>query len=472
MFAEILLRTRTMLGLTRFVSLAILAVSFSACTRAGTTTSEGTLASFGGPLREAPDSASARWLNLLPDGEEKRRFILDCTGCHQFDTKIARLNGRARTQVEWEDAIRRMLGFAGATTGFPVIAEGRDARATATWLVRHLSNERALVGDADARVTAGQSGFTVTEFLMPVAGDLPHDVAVDSEGQVIVTGMFSHAMHVLDPASGRVRSEPIPIERANPRAVEIDSLGNWWVVLGGPMRIARRSAPGIWNSWEVGVYPHSLAVDPRGRVWFNGHFTRDPELVGAVDASTGAVRVDTMPLHPRMGSSPGGPIPYEIRLAPDGRLWMGELQGNRLLALDPVSRQTDVFEMPLAWSGPRRFDIDARGMVWIPAYAANALVRLDPSTRRFTEYPLPIRDAVPYVVRVDHRRGAIWIGASAADVIFRFDPSSARFTTIPLPSRGALVRHLALDSRNGDLWVAYGASPGIPARVARVSTSR
>jgi streptogramin lyase len=461
-----------MLVLTRLVSLATLALPFIACARAGTATSEGTLASFGGPLREAPDSASARWLNMLPDGEEKRRFILDCTGCHQFDTKIARLNGRPRMQAEWDEAIRRMLGFAGATTGFPVISAGRDPQSTSAWLVRHLGSEPTLVGDTDARNAAGRSGYTVTEFSMPVAGDLPHDVAVDHEGRVIVTGMFTHAMHVLDPASGRVTSEAIPIERANPRAVEIDSAGNWWVVLGGPMRIARRSALGIWQSWEVGVYPHSLAVDPRGRVWFNGHFTRDPELVGAVDASTGAVRLDTMPLHRPLGSSPGGPIPYEIRLAPDGRLWMGELQGNRLLALDPVSRRTEVFEMPLSWSGPRRFDIDSRGLVWIPAYAANAIVRLDPATRRFTEFPLPIRDAVPYVVRVDTRRNVIWIGTSAADVIFRFDPASARFTTIPLPSRGALVRHLAVDSRNGDLWVAYGASPGIPARVARVAMTR
>ncbi|HEX5963586.1 MAG TPA: hypothetical protein VFY42_07655, partial [Gemmatimonadales bacterium] len=39
---------------------------------------------------------SAGWLSRLPDGETKRKFILDCTGCHQFDEKIARVNGRPR----------------------------------------------------------------------------------------------------------------------------------------------------------------------------------------------------------------------------------------------------------------------------------------------------------------------------------------------------------------------------------------
>ena len=40
--------------------------------------------------------------------------------------------------------------------------------------------------------------------------------------------------------------------------------------------------------------------------------------------------------------------------------------------------------------------------------------------------------------------------------------------TIPLPTRGALVRQIAIDGRTGALWVAYGASPGIPPKIARL----
>jgi hypothetical protein len=68
--------------------------------------------------RPSPPS-SAEWLALLPDGEEKRRFILDCTGCHQFDEHTALTNGRPRTRDEWHAAVARMLTYAGATTGFP-----------------------------------------------------------------------------------------------------------------------------------------------------------------------------------------------------------------------------------------------------------------------------------------------------------------------------------------------------------------
>jgi virginiamycin B lyase len=412
---------------------------------------------------------SSDWLGVLPDGEEKRRFILDCTGCHQFDEQVARPAGKARTGAEWAEAINRMLGFAGSTTGFPVIGHGREAATTSLWLARHLA-----AAPAPKPRPAMPAGATVTEFNMPEAGDLPHDVAVGRDGRVVVTGMFTHRMWVLDPASGRFDAVDIPVPNANPRALEIDAAGDWWVVLGARHMVARYGVQSKnWRTWRGGFYPHSLALAGDGGVWINGHFTHSPELIVRIDTaaqdSSRAVERVELPMHPTMGKGPGGPIPYEIRVAPDGRVWMSELQGNRLVAYDPKKKTPEVFDMPDPWSGPRRFDIDRRGNLWIPAYATNELVRLDPNMRRFTRFPLPLSDAVPYVVKVDDTNGRIWIGTSAADVIFSYDAAANRFTTYPLPSRGALVRHLAIDPRTRDLWIAYGASPGrIPAKIARL----
>ena len=412
---------------------------------------------------------SSDWLGLLPEGEEKRRFILDCTGCHQFDELVARPAGKARTVAEWTEAITRMLGFSGSTTGFPVIGHGREAAATSLWLSGYLAT--APVPRARPPMPAGA---TVTEFNMPEAGDLPHDVAVGRDGRVVVTGMFTHRMWVLDPTRGTFESVDIPVPQANPRALEIDDAGDWWIVLGARQMVARYSVEAkSWRTWRGGFYPHSLALAGDGGVWINGHFTHSPELIvridtAAQDSSRAVARIE-VPAHPTMGKGPGGPIPYEIRVAPDGRVWMSELQGNRLFAYDPRRKTSETFDMPEAWSGPRRFDIDRRGILWIPAYATNELVRFDPATKRFTRFPLPVADAVPYVVKVDETTGRIWIGTSAADAIFSYDAAANRFTTYPLPSRGALVRHLAIDPRTRDLWIAYGASPGrIAAKVARL----
>jgi streptogramin lyase len=126
--------------------------------------------------------------------------------------------------------------------------------------------------------------------------------------------------------------------------------------------------------------------------------------------------------------------------------------------------------MPEPHSGPRRFDIDARGTLWIPAYAGNALWQLDPASGRFTKHALPIVDALPYVARVDDAAGVVWVGTGAADAVLRIERSTAHWSVVPL-SRGAMVRHLAVNPRTHEVWVAYGASPGeITARVGRIRT--
>ncbi|HEU5042151.1 MAG TPA: hypothetical protein VFT84_15085 [Gemmatimonadales bacterium] len=407
------------------------------------------------------DPTSSAWLSMLPAGEAKRKFILDCTGCHQFDARITRPGGVPRTEAGWAEAITRMLVYAGATTSFPVISSERDARSTAAWLARHLPatpvRPASIVATAQAEIT---------EYPLPEPQDLPHDVAVERDGRVLITGMFTHRLYRLDPATRALAEIPIPVDKANPRAIELDGEGRPWAVLGGPNKLAVL-ADSQWRSFDVGMYAHSLGVGPDGRVWFNGHFTHAPELIGSVDAA-GQVKTYEVPAHPTLAKDPGGPIPYELRVGPDGRVWMSELHGNRMVAFTPGTGGFRTYDLPTPHSGPRRFDVDARGIVWIPAYATNRLVRLDPATGRFQEIDLPIPDAVPYIARSDPRDGSVWIGTSAADVLLRYRAAMGRFDVYPLPTRGALVRHLAIDTERNAIWLAYGASPGIPARIARV----
>jgi virginiamycin B lyase len=417
-----------------------------------------------GPAAPPPvPPRSSAWLSLLPEGEVKRKFILDCTGCHQFDEKIARPQGQPRTEAQWVEAVTRMLGYAGATTSFPVIAADRDAKATAAWLAKSLGAGSV----SDIKLPQAKPA-DVKEYLMPEAQDLPHDVLVEPNGDVLITGMFTHRLYRLKPDDESIAEIPIPVaEKSNPRAIDRDARGAVWVVLGQPMKLAVL-ADSQWRGFDVGMYPHSLAPAPDGKVWFNGHFTRQPELIGSVDPTSGKVGTHAVPPHPTLAKGPGGPIPYEIRAAADGRVWLSELQGNRVVSFNPATGKFQAFPLPTPHSGPRRFDVDSNGIVWIPAYSANLLVRLDPASGKFTEIPLPISNAIPYVVRVDPRDGTLWIGTAAADALLRYDPAANRFDTYALPTRGALVRHLAVDPRNGAVWLAYGASPGIPARIARV----
>ncbi len=409
-------------------------------------------------------AAASDWLAMLPDGEEKQRFIRDCTGCHGFGAPYSRPASGPRSEEAWVAAIGRMLGYAGPASNFRIIASDRDPVATAAWLVAHLDGREVVRQPRPA-----PSPAAIDEFMLPAPQDLPHDLAIDSRGHVIITGMFTHQMYDLDPATGGVGSVPIPVQGANPRALEIDAAGNWWVVLGNPGMLARRRASdGGWDTWSVGMYAHSLALGADGRVWYDGHFTRNPPQIGFVTAGSSTNTVIDLPRHPTLSDDPTGPVPYEIRVAPDGVVWTSELSGDRLIAHDPATGRQRVVEMPPGEMGPRRFDVDPDGVLWIPAYASGSLLRYDPAADRFTRHALPIADAAPYVVKVDAARGAIWIGTSSADALFRFTPADGSMDTYLLPSRGALVRHMAVDSRDGSVWLAYGASPGIASRVARV----
>ena len=310
----------------------------------------------------AQGASSADYLSRLPDGEEKRRFILDCTGCHQFDSVTV----GNRTRDQWADAVARMNSYAGATSNFPVISAYRDPARTADWLAAALAAPRSTRPAPAVRTGTAE----VTEFPMSTPNDLLHDVAVDSGGRIVVTGMFSNQMLVLDPATGTTTSVPIAGgQNAGARAVELDSAGNWWVLFGGPRQVAKydpRAA--AWTRWDIGMYPHSVALTRDGHAWFNGHFTVAPEQIGVVrpgGSSAGEVSTVEVPAHPSLGA-PGGPIPYELRTGPDGRIWMGELQGNRIIGYSPASGRFDVFTLPTTWSGPRRFDLDRQGVLWIP----------------------------------------------------------------------------------------------------------
>jgi streptogramin lyase len=411
--------------------------------------------------------ASAWWLSGLPDGEEKRRFILDCTGCHQFNETRVMKDGRRRTTAEWSADVGRMLNYAGAGSGFPVIAAGRDPDATAAWLSGALG---AGAARAAPTPTAAAAHARITEYDMPVPQDLPHDLAIDRDGRVLVTGMFTAHVFRVSPEDGTIEAVPIPVDKANPRAIEVGPDGAWWVLLGQPKQIARRDpSDGAWKTWDIGMYPHSVAIDAAGAtVWFNGHFTRDPEQIGRLNVADESTELFVVPRHPALADT-GGPLPYEQRIAPNGTVWLSELQGNRMIAYDPARAAFRTFDMPEPWSGPRRFDVANDGTLWIPAYSGNALVRLDPVTGAMKSYALPARDCLPYVARVSPRTGHVWLGTGAADAVLRFNPRTAAFDVFPLPTRGATVRHMAIDPASDAVWLAHGASPAVhPARTAKL----
>ncbi|GAB5517907.1 MAG: hypothetical protein RhofKO_01580 [Rhodothermales bacterium] len=288
----------------------------------------------------------------------------------------------------------------------------------------------------------------------------------DANGHIVITGMMTAQMYTLDPVTATFETTASP-SFPGARALTIDRDGVWWVLLGTPQQIMRFDpTTQASQTFDIGMYPHSIVQSDDGRVWFNGHFTKDPELIGVLDPATGEVETFEVPSPPTFDN--GSTIPYGLRLGPDGMVWGTQLAGNRLVRFDPARERFELYELPTEQSGPRRLDIAPDGTIWIPQYAASKLARFEPATETFTEYDLPIRDALPYIARVDPKTGVVWIATGAADAVLRFFPDEERFTVHPLPTRSALIRHMGLDPDREAAWVAYGNSPAVAPKIAHI----
>lgn len=421
----------------------------------------------GDRARSAPSYA---YLGLLPDGEEKRRFIVDCMGCHSLNgTVMWSKDGAFLDEAGWKAGVDKMLSFAGHNTMFPILPPDRKSEPTAAFVAKYLTEANVEKAAADVNAVVPAVAYTVTEYDMPDARDFAHDLRLDGTGGVLVTGMFSGMIYRLDPATGEFTTRQIPIAMANPRALDVDAGGDWWILCGFPKSVAHYSpAADEWRTYDVGMYGHSIMVDPARRVWFNGHFTNGPILMGYVDAAGDTVHtlevpaIDTPP-------EQGGPIPYGLRVGPDGTVWSTELAGNRLVRHSPDTGETRVYEMPSPHSGPRRLDVAADGGVWIPEFSAGKIARFDPEDETFAEYDFPTPNSLPYCARIDHARGYVWVSQCGANSIARVDMDSMEIVELPLPVDIAFIRHLDVDQRSGEVWATYSHSPNQHPRVVRLT---
>ena len=412
----------------------------------------------------AAQVSGAEWLSLLPDSEATRHFIINCQGCHQLGWPRQAYGGWP-TASQWETSIEKMHGYYGPQSGFPIIGP-MDIPQTAEWLARYLTDDA--LPPQPLPIAPEAQTMRLTEYDFP--GNGPHDLVLDADGQVIVTGMFSDDMYALDPTSGDFTRYDLPAN-ANPRAVEVDAQGAWWLTFGNPHQVARFDPQTEeLTTYSIGMYAHSIAIDSNGNAWANGHFKANPGQVVRINAQDGAIQRFDIPDN-NTSNLTGLPISYDLRVDANDTVWGSDFNWNRIYRLDPQTGEVVHFELPEPTSGPRRFEFDAAGNLWIPEFSGGRLAMFDPNNQTFTEWDTPTKNAEPYVVKVDKQRNNVWIGYAAANRVTRFDPVTETFVEYPLPTPFALIRHMAIDEATGDVWFSYHHVPTAQDMVARLETS-
>jgi hypothetical protein len=108
-----------------------------------------------------------------------------------------------KTETEWRARVEQMLSFSGAQSQFPIMSPSRNADSTAAWLVRNLGTVRPVLAAAPAAPAAPAA--RITEYDLPAPNDLPHDLIVAPDGNVVIAGMMTLVRHMdIDRRTGAV----------------------------------------------------------------------------------------------------------------------------------------------------------------------------------------------------------------------------------------------------------------------------
>ncbi|HEX6989520.1 MAG TPA: hypothetical protein VF282_08630 [Bacillota bacterium] len=184
-------------------------------------------------------------------------------------------------------------------------------------------------------------------------------------------------------ATGEVRTVPLePAGRvtASTFGISAEPAGSMQVERIGPLE--------IWRLPGTGIGPFDLAVDGR-TLWltlFAAEGTGEVG-VGRVDLDAGTFSRIRLP---------EGIIPYTLRLAPDGRLWVADYEFSaeprqrHVLRLDPAAGEGVAYPLPGPADGITDFAFTPDGSVWLADYAAGGLLRLDPSRQAMDRLPTPV----------------------------------------------------------------------------------
>ncbi|MCK9284023.1 MAG: carboxypeptidase regulatory-like domain-containing protein [Rhodocyclaceae bacterium] len=416
------------------------------------------------PLRLA---ASSEFLALLPDGEDKRRFILNCTSCHEIAHSRIWKDGKVRDTAKWVEAIKMMK----AIDVYAILAPEVEPERFGAYLARHLTPERLAALRPKPRIEAATAArATITEYPIPVASELPHDVGIGPDGRLWITAFWTNAMWAMDPKTGATERYSVSKDDkqlAQVRALAFDKKGMLWIVLGGSKSVVRLDPKTkTYRTYPVGMYAHDVVLDSKGNVWLNDYFSK-PERVGMLNPASGKVTTYPLP-SANLPDAAGKPLPYGLQIDAKDRLWATQLAGNTLVRFDTRTLTSKLYTLPETISGPRRLAIGLDGALWIPEFDTGYLTRFDPDKETFARFNLGDSSLGAYAAAVDPRNGAVWITGSLDSSLLRFDVNTQAVERYPLPTEPAYMRHMVVDPNSGALWSAYSSLPTAVPKIVRL----
>jgi virginiamycin B lyase len=407
--------------------------------------------------------------NLPGTAEEKATFQKACSPCHGWD-QIFRNRYDERG---WNLIIDRMMHYysmslAVRIKGKPVLGTTeQDYNTIVNWLSRIRSPE---FKDPPFRVFPRPRGAStrvvITEFELPRALLLPHDVEADSKGNIWYTSHKTEYIGKLDPRTGIVTEYKIPLTpNAMPgtHRVFVDKKDIVWV--SEPWgHILDRVDPQTGRITQVPIpVPEPLnvagfsnfALAPDGFVWDNQDYH-----VRKIDPATGKI-LQQFPNQVEFS--------YDNMISADGNYWAGggpPGYGNTAERLDIRTGKMISLNTGIHMATAKRGGFDPSDNAWFGG-GDGALVELDGKAGRIVEHwpptaPSPITD---FYEAMPDKNGEVWAGIIHGREMVRLDPRTERWTVYRLPEPYGYDRRTWVDSSTHPVTVWYVDYNGYMVRI-------
>jgi streptogramin lyase len=414
---------------------------------------------------------NAEWMHSIPGTEPQKKFLLNCLGCHTLE----RIMKSSYDADGFIDAINRMATYYPGTTplrpqrlagNFQRMRDRGNVKPIAEWLASiNLSQQDTWQFPLKTlpRPTGKSTQVIFTEYDLPQAHIQPHDVVLDSKGNVWYSDFGQMFLGKMDPKTGKVTQYPIPVTKPGwplgSLDLEIDRDDNVWLGMMYQASIVRFdqktetfkvwSIPKEWDS-EGAQFGH-LAVQGThvdGKVWVKNS---DGTKIYRLDLATDRWEDLGAPTDPRTKRRIGT---YGIHSdSVNNDAYLLDFAAGNIVKIDAKTKVTTVYLTPSPASTPRRGRVDAEGRLWFAEYRADRIGMLDPKTAQIIEWKVPTQWSAPYDA-VFSRHGHAWTGSMVTDRVARLDVETGQVTEYTLP-RPTNIRRVYVDDRSnpGHLWI-------------------
>jgi len=409
--------------------------------------------------KDLPSQLSAiEWGLSIPGTTEQKDKLfyqtVSCAYCHNFQ----RVMKSKHTAEEFVSVMNRMQTYYTDGTAASNDGRGRGQKQTAdrvaaveknaNWgsvpkkdLAEYLASVNLSGGRTTypfelktlPRPTGKATRVIITQYDMPRADTVSHDLDVDSKGTIWYTDESRMFFGKMDPKTGKFTEWPMPPvpegDIPGTRDIQVDKDDNIWF----PRRIP---GPGIAmtkfnpKTEEVstieGVGGQFLAIGPDGKIWAG---------LSRIDPKT--MKVDGRYTWMDSPNLPPGPHGLYIDLTvidSKGNPWAPDFRGSYLIGIDATTKDVQFYQVPTPNSSPRRSRMDAQDRFWFAEYTGDKIGMFDTRAKKFQEWATLPRYTTPYAVSAPDRNGYVYATSNTAERLIRLDPKSGEMIQYQIPT--------------------------------------